>query len=173
MIRVVGRKDLSAGEGGGFRVPPANRWVAVPSGKSRKQLVTGLQVLDAKQPGVLTDELRIESGEVGGTDLRCCRCCPAAARRQSGALVLQFPKSLGSKVEQLAPERLGCVGIPPGEEASQGIQGLLPGDVAAVLPLPQRMLGRAHRRRQGKTLDGTPEPRLSQLHKAAGQGPTA
>ncbi|MCW3042241.1 MAG: hypothetical protein JWL57_399 [Actinobacteria bacterium] len=108
---------------------------------------------------------------MGGTDLR--RCLSAAARRQSGALVLQFPKSLFSKAEQLTPERFGCVGIPLGEEASQGVQSLLSGDVAAVLPFPQRMFGRAHCRCQGKALDGTPETRLSQFRNAAGERPTA
>jgi hypothetical protein len=48
IIRVVGRKNLSAREGGGFRVSSANRLVTVTGGKSRKQLVTNLQVLDAK-----------------------------------------------------------------------------------------------------------------------------
>jgi len=79
IVRVVGPKDLSAREGGGFRFWPANRVVTVACGKSRKQLVTGLQVPDAKEPGVLPDELRIKGGEVGGTDLRCC--LSAAARR--------------------------------------------------------------------------------------------
>jgi hypothetical protein len=90
-----------------------------------------------------------------------------------GALVVQFPKSLVAESEQLAPERFCCVGIPLGKEASKGIQSLLPGDVATVPPLPKRMLGCADRGCQRKTFDGTPEGRLSQLHKTAGQSPTA
>src|SRR5260370_6095436 len=126
-------------------------WQAVGGSESREQFVASLQVLDAEQPGILPDQLWVEVAEASGTDLRCC--LSATAGRQVGALVLEFPQGRGSKAKQLAPERLGYGGVPLGEVAGQRVENPFPGDVAAVLPLPEGMLRSPHRRCEGKALE--------------------
>ena len=118
-------------------------WEAVGGTERWKQFVASFQVLDAEQPGILLDEPWFEGGEAGGTDLR--RCLSATAGRQLGALVVKFPHGLGSKAKQLAPERFGHGGVPLGEVSGESVENLLPGDMAAVLPLPKRMLRSTHR----------------------------
>ena len=118
-------------------------WQAVGGSESREQFVASVQVLDAEQPGILPDQLWVEGGEARGTDLR--RCLSATAGRQPGALVVKFPHGLGSKAKQLAPERFGHGGVPLGEVAGESVENLLPGDMAAMLPLPKRMLRSTHR----------------------------
>ena len=118
-------------------------WEAVGGTESWKQFVASFQVLYAEQPGILLDEPRFEGGEAGGTDLR--RCLSATTGRQLGALLMKFPQGLGSKAKQLVSERFGHGGIALGKVAGESIENLFPGDVAAVLPLPKRMLRRTRR----------------------------
>src|SRR5882757_8947871 len=104
-------------------------WQSVRSSQSREEFVTSLQVLDAEQPRILPDQLRVEGGEAGGTDLRSC--LSATAGRQPGALVVLLPQGLGSKAKQLAPQRFGYGGLSLGEVAGKSVESLFPGNVSA------------------------------------------